>query len=71
MVMFICVSRLLTGQYGATGSWLTMPLHSAPGILDKNPRMLMVLGLMGNRFDGIQHINMMVTYDALKYRRQI
>ena len=38
---------------GATGSCLTMPLRSAPGNLDKYPHMLMVLGLMENRFDGI------------------
>ena len=38
---------------GATGSWFTMPLRSAPGNLDKYPHMLMVLGLMENRFDGI------------------
>ena len=41
---------------GATGSWLTIPstpLRSAPGNLDKYPHMLMVLGLMENRFDGI------------------
>ena len=28
-------------------------LRFAPGILDKYPHMLMVLGLMENRFDGI------------------
>ena len=34
---------------GATGSWLTSaPLRSAQGNLDKNPHMLMVLGLMEN-----------------------
>jgi len=43
---------MITGQYGATGSCLTMPLRSAPRILDKYPQMLMVLGLMENRFDG-------------------
>ena len=31
---------------------LSAPLRSAPGILDKYPHMLMVLGLMENRFDG-------------------
>ena len=29
------------------------PLRSAPGNLDKCPHMLMVLGLMEDRFDGI------------------
>ena len=43
---------MITDQYGATGSCLTMPLRSAPGILGKIPHMLMVLGLMVNRFDG-------------------
>ena len=28
-------------------------LRSAPGILDKYPHMVMVLGLMENRFDGV------------------
>ena len=41
----------MTGQYGATGSCLTMPLRSAPGISDKYPHMLKVLGLIENRFD--------------------
>ena len=43
---------MITGQYGVTGSCLTMPLRSAPGILDKYPHMLMVLGLIESRFDG-------------------
>ena len=38
--------------HGATGSWPTMPLRSAPGNLDKHPHMLMVLGLMEKTFYG-------------------
>ena len=41
----------MTGQYGATSSCLTMPLRSAPGILNEYPHMLMLLGLMEKRFD--------------------
>ena len=37
-------------------------VHSAPWILDKYPHMLMVLGFMENRFDGIKHIDMMLKY---------
>ena len=41
----------MTDQYVATDSYLTTPLRSALGILDKYLHMLMLIGLMENRFD--------------------